>query len=237
MSRRKPCILMALILLALAPQAQAQWAVVDVGAIAQLIQQVNTLREQLQTAQSQLNQAQAQFQSMTGGRGMEQLLNGTARNYLPSDWRALQDALNGLRGSYASLAADLEATLRTNAVLTPGDVARLSVAEQEQLRAARQSAALLQVTSRQALEASSARFNALQQLIDAIPTATDQKAVLDLQARIAVEQAMLQNENTKLMVLYHASQAEELARKQRSQELAIASRGSLRRLGAIGLND
>ena len=57
---------------------------------------------------------------------------------------------------------------------------------------------MLQVTSRQALQVSSERFASLQQLIDAIPTATDPKAILDLQARIAAEQAMLQNEQTKL---------------------------------------
>ena len=60
---------------------------------------------------------------------------------------------------------------------------------------------------------------------------------LDLQARIGAEQAMLQNEHTKLMVLYQAAQAEEVARRQRASELAIANIGSLRRLPAIGLNE
>jgi type IV secretion system protein VirB5 len=59
--------------------------------------------------------------------------------------------------------------------------------------------------------------------------------VLDLQARISAEQAMLQNEQTKLMLLYHATEADELARRQRSTELAIQNRGSLRGLGELGL--
>lgn len=237
MSFKRISVLAILAFLGTASVAHAQWAVVDVGAIAQLIQQVATLRQQLETARSQLTQAQQQYQAMTGGRSMERLLAGTVRNYLPPDWQALEAALNGIQGSYTALAAQLDAALRANAILTSDQVARLSAPEREQLEAARRSAALLQVTSKQALEASSQRFASLQQLIDAIPGATDQKAVLDLQARIAVEQAMLQNENTKLMVLYHAAQAEELARKQRAQELAIANRGSLRRLGPIGLND
>ncbi len=29
---------------------------------------------------------------MTGNRGMQQLLGGTVRNYLPSDWSAVQSA-------------------------------------------------------------------------------------------------------------------------------------------------
>lgn len=230
-------VLSALALLGAISPAHAQWAVVDVGAIAQLIEQVATLREQLDTARNQLTQAQQQYQSMTGGRGMEQLLAGTVRNYLPPDWQALEAALNGLQGSYSGLAGQLDAMIDANAVLTPDQIARISIQERGQLEAARKSAALLQVTSRRALEASSTRFASLQQLITAISTATDQKAVLDLQARITAEQAMLQNEQTKLMVLYHAAQAEELARRQRASELAIANIGSLRRSAPIGLNE
>jgi type IV secretion system protein VirB5 len=224
-------------LLGIVSPAHAQWAVVDVGAITQLIEQVATLREQLETARNQLTQARQQYESMTGGRGMEQLLAGTVRNYLPPDWQALEAAVNGVQGSYAALAAQLEAIKDANAVLTPAQVARISSQEREQLDAARKSAALLQVTSRRALEATSQRFASLQQLISAISTASDQKAVLDLHARITAEQAMLQNEQTKLMVLYHAAQAEELARRQRASELAIASIGSLRRSAPIGLNE
>jgi type IV secretion system protein VirB5 len=83
----------------------------------------------------------------------------------------------------------------------------------------------------------SARFASLQQLIDAIPGATDAKAVMDLQARIAAEQLMLQNEQTKLMVLQQAMEAEERARRQRAGEFAIANIGSLRRLAPVGLNE
>ncbi|MGH8239317.1 MAG: type IV secretion system protein [Steroidobacteraceae bacterium] len=191
----------------------------------------------MDTARHQLTQAQQQYQSMTGGRGMEQLLAGTVRNYLPPDWQALEAALGGIQGDYAALAMQLDATIGANAVLTPDYIARISTQEREQLQAARKSTALLQVTSRRALEASSARFASLQQLINAIPSAGDQKAVLDLQARITAEQAMLQNEQTKLMVLFHAAQAEELARRQRASELAIVNIGSLRRSAPIGLNE
>jgi Skp family chaperone for outer membrane proteins len=229
-------MLACLVGLSAAPPSHAQWAVVDVGAITQLIQEVSTLQEQLQTARSNLTQAQQQYQSMTGGRGMERLLSGTVRNYLPPDWQGLIATLNGLQGSYGVLAAQLNSTLSTNAVLTPDQVSRLSVQEREQLTATRNSAALMQVTSQQALQSSSQRFTSLQQLINAIPTATDEKGALDLQARIAVEQAMLQNEQTKVQTLNHALEAEERARQQRARELSISNLGSLRHLPPIGLN-
>lgn len=236
-SRRSILLGSILALIGVAPAARAQWAVVDVGAIAQLIEQVATIKQQLDTARNQLTQAQRQYQSMTGGRGMEQLLGGTVRNYLPPDWRQLDAAVRGVQGSYSALTTQLRDAMDANAVLPPDQVARLSVQEREQLEDARRVAAMRQVTSQQALEASSARFASLQQLIAAIGSAEDPKAVMDLQARIGAEQAMLQNEQTKLMVLYQAAQAEEIARRQRSSELAISNIGSLRRLGPIGLNE
>lgn len=226
-----------LVLLAVVSPARAQMAVVDVGAITRLIQQIEQMREQLMTARSHLDQARQEFESMTGRRGMEQLLSGTVRNYLPPDWQALERALRGMEGNYSALSGQLAAMIDANAVLTPVQLARISDQEREQLEAARRSVALLQATSRQALDATSGRFAALQQLINAIPAAEDQKAVLDLQARISAEQAMLQNEQTKLMVLHQAAQAEEAARRQRASELAISNIGSLRRLPAIGLNE
>jgi type IV secretion system protein VirB5 len=223
-------VLLMFVLMGAVVPARAQLAVVDVSAIAKLV-------EQLETARSHLEQAQLQYESMTGPRGMEQLLAGTVRNYLPPDWQALEQALHGMAGDYTALAHALTARIDANAVLTPEQLAHLSDQEREQLEAARRSAALLQATSREALEATSERFEALQSLIDAIPGAEDQKAVLELQARIGAEQAMLQNEHTKLMVLHQAVLAEEAARRQRAVELAIANIGSLRSLPAIGLNE
>lgn len=220
---------------AVAPAAHAQWAVVDVGAIAQLVRQVTTMQQQLTTARDQLTQAQAQLQSMTGGRGMEQLLSATVRNYLPANWAELDAAVRQTGSAYQALTADVQAAINAIAVLTPQQLAALSAAEREQLEDARRAAAMLQTTARQALQATSDRFAAIQQLINAIPGAQDQKAILDLQARISAEQGMLANEQTKLEVLYQVAQAEEWARRQRVREQGIAGVGSLRNLPPMGL--
>jgi type IV secretion system protein VirB5 len=225
----------SLLLLACAPCAHAQWAVIDVGAIAQLIQQVVTMEQQLSTAKDQLTQAHDQFNSMTGGRGMESLLSGVNRNYLPPNWSQLEGALRGAAGAYGALNASLGALIEANSVLTAAEVARLSPSEREHLEAARRSAALLQATSRDALATTSQRFASLQSLISAISGARDQKGILDLQARIAAEQGMLQNEQTKLDTLYQVAQAEQWARAQRLREQAIADVGSFRDLPPLGL--
>ena len=225
----------AIATIAMTPAAHAQWAVVDVGAIVQLLQQVQLMEKQLQTAENDFAQAQQAYQSMTGSRGLQNLLSGTNRNYLPADWQALQNLVSGSPGGYGTLAGLLQTAIQTNSILTSAQLSKLSPQERGQLQSARNSAAVLQVTSQQALDTTSQRFASLQQLISAIPGATDQKSILELQARIAAEQAMLQNENTKLMVLYHAAQAQELTRAQQARELSITNHGSLRTLPPIGL--
>jgi type IV secretion system protein VirB5 len=206
------------------PAARAQFAVIDVASLTQLISEVQTLEQQVATARSQLAQAQSEYQSITGARGMQQLLAGVARNYLPPNWPALQGALQA-PGSYPALSADLQAGLRTAAVLSPQQLAALSVTAGVQLQNERQSVALLQSLSHAALANASNRFASLQQLIDAIGGATDQKGILELQARIGAEHAMLQDEQTKLQMLYQGVQAEEWANAQRARELSIAGHG------------
>jgi type IV secretion system protein VirB5 len=215
--------------------AHAQFAVIDVASLAQLIQEYETLQQQLSTAENQLNQARSAYAAITGNRGMQLLLSGTQRNYLPTNWTQLSQVMSGRSGSYPALASNVSSLISTNAVLTPAQVATMSPAQQAQLTAARQNPALLQATARTSLSNSSDRFASLQQLISAIGTAADEKASLDLNARIAGEQGMLQNESTKMQVLYQVAQSQEWARAQQVREQAIADQGSLRRLPAMGL--
>jgi hypothetical protein len=229
-------LLMTVVVAVSVPKAaHAQFAVIDVASIVQLVQEVQQLEQQVATAKSQLQEAQSAYAAITGNRGMQLLLSGVTRNYLPADWNQLDQILAGSSAGFPALAADLQSLMQLNAILTPAQVANLSPAEQAQLTAARQSVALLQATSREALANASGRFTSLQQLISAIATAADEKASLDLNARIVAEQTMLQNEQTKLQVLTQVSQSQEWVRAQRVREQAIADLGSLRSLPAMGL--
>ena len=225
-----------LISMGLSPVSRAQWAVVDVGAITQLVQEVATLQQQLQTARTDALQCPAtisgDYRATAGCRTSSPAPIGIiCRPIGPSS----SAAVGQTGGAYQALSAGVQSLMMANAVLTPQQIAALSPAEQSQLQAARQSAALLQSTSRQALDSTSTRFASLQQLINAIPSAADQKGALDLQARIQAEQAMLQNENTKMAVLYQTLQAQEWARKQSAREQVVAGVGSLRSLPALNL--
>ena len=204
--------------------ARGQIPVTDIGAIAQLVSELQTLQQEVETARQQLAQAQSEYQAITGARGMERLLAGTVRNYLPPTWADVRGALAG--GGFPDLTRQLQLTVATNAVLSDSQLSELAPADRQSLEATRQSTAVQQVLAQQALTVTSDRFASLQQLIDAIPSAADEKGILDLQARIAAEQDMLQNEQAKLAVLSWAAQADLRANEARVRELAVAGHGN-----------
>ncbi|HEY4972609.1 MAG TPA: type IV secretion system protein, partial [Steroidobacteraceae bacterium] len=105
--------LLPLLMLA-APAAQAQFAVIDVASVTRLVQQAQTLAQQLEAARQQIAQAQALYQSTTGNRGMQQLLAGVTRNYLPSNWTQLTAAMQGVGGAPGTLAQDIRAAAASN---------------------------------------------------------------------------------------------------------------------------
>ena len=128
-----PGLVIALFALGAPIPAHAQFAVIDVASLGQLIQQVSTLEQQVATARSQLSQAQSEYAAITGSRGMEQLLSGTVRNYLPTDWAQLSEVMSGAPGRFPALATDFRSLVSSNAVLTPAQVALLSPTQQAQL--------------------------------------------------------------------------------------------------------
>lgn len=208
-----------------APAAHAQFAVIDIAAVTQLVTEVQNLEQALTVARDQLAEAQTELRSTTGDRGMEQLLAGTNRNYLPADWAQLTRALNDTGSAYAAVSAGIQEALAEDTVLTPQQIGTLSPDGQQQLSVGRRTAALLQAVSREALSNTSGRFADLQQFIEAIGRANDQKGILDLDARIAAEQAMLQNERTKLSMLVAAVEAQRWADEEQDRERAIAGQG------------
>jgi type IV secretion system protein VirB5 len=206
------------------PTARAQWAVIDAPAIVQLIQEVETMAQQLATAKNQLLQAQQALQTMTGDRGMEQLLSGTNRNYLPSNWAQVTGVLQS-PGGFAALSTDLQSVMSANAVLSPQQLASLPPSGQQLIQSERQWSAMQQALSHQALSSASSRFASIQSLISAISSAADQKGILDLQARISAELGMLQNEQLKVEILNQSTRAQQASLRQQERELVIDGHG------------
>jgi type IV secretion system protein VirB5 len=218
----------ALLALSLASgRADAMIPVIDVAAVTQLLQQMLSWEEQLRGMQQQLSQLQQTYAAMTGARGMQAVLaiSPQARNYLPTDWAALQDVVAGTGSAYADLAHAVRAQVAANAVLKPVDFARFSADLQALLVAERLAVASGQTLNRAAFARASERFTSLQTLIDRIGAAPDAKAIAELQGRIGAEQTMVANEGLKLAALVQVAAAESDARTLARREQVVANHG------------
>ena len=230
MSKRTGAVMAAsaaLLLGLAATPVQAQMAVIDVAAIKQMIAQVAYWKEQIAAMKSELTQLQRTHDTLNGPRGMEALLplDDGARNYLPRDWTEVARVLAGESARYAALGRSVSGLTEVYAVLTPVQLAGLTAAERNAIVESRRASAGLVVLTREAYATAGARFASLEQLVRAIGEARDAKAVLDLQGRIAAEQAMLENEQAKLAALHRAAEADRWVREQQLRELAIAGHG------------
>jgi len=194
--------------------------VIDSASLANLLKQVEYAQQQLQRMSEQLNQAKAAYSAITGGRGMEALapLSNLGRNYLPPTYSDTMSILNKTGTLYSNVSNQLEQIQVANAILSRSNLSQLSKAERAAVENGRQAAALLQTVAAQGQQFTSQRFTALQGLNTAIGSATDPKAIADLQARIAAEQTMLTADQTKLQAMYQLAQAQELQRKQAVRE-------------------
>jgi type IV secretion system protein VirB5 len=224
----------ALTLIGVTP-AQATMPVIDVAALAQLIQTIMYWENQLSQMQAHLNQLRQTTTALTGLRGMQSLLPITPqeRNYLPTDWTGVSSLTSGGPAGYGALANLVAANLQGVSVVPPATLAALTPDQRKLLTDGRNSAALLQALSQTAYASTSARFQQLQTLIQAIGTATDEKAINDLQGRIQSEQSMLANDQAKLTALYQAAQADKWSQEQRMREMSITQLGSPQTLRAV----
>lgn len=226
--------LLALVLLLACAPARAGIPVIDVSALAQLMQQVTYWTQQIQHMTTQIRQLQTTHDSITGQRGLGRLLPITtaARNYLPEELGPLLEASGSVAGAYAGVSGTVQAIVDANAVLQGEAFESLSAEQRALIENARQAAAALQGMSGLAYGQASRRFAQLQQLLAAISATDDQKAVLELSARIQSEQTMLANEHTKLTMLYQLAQAQSLARAQQVREHSVRATGSFKSLPA-----
>lgn len=204
-------------------QARAGIPVIDAANLVQAIQQVMAWTQQYQ-------QMAQQLASVTGDRGMQNVMpvSNTQRNYLPTDYQQLMQAVNGASSSYAGLSGQVQSIEAANAVLSSQQLAALSPSQQQTVLQGRQAAAMLSAMTQSAQQNSSQRFAGLQQLVSQIGATGDTKASADLQARIGAEQAMLANEQTKLQSLYQTAQAQQMLQQQQIAEQVIAGHGDFK---------
>ncbi|MCF3642946.1 P-type DNA transfer protein VirB5 [Rhizobium sp. TRM95111] len=226
---KKVAIMFALGLL-LTGAAHAQIPVTDGASIMdRAIKHVETIKqwsEQAKQMQSQIDQMKSQYESLTGSRNLGEIFNDPAlRDYLPTDWQDVYDSVR--EGGYASLsgrASELyNANKQYDACATYAAGAQRTACEAGAVKPFQDKAFALD-----AYDQAKDRLNQIDRLMQQISKTDDPKAIAELQSRIASEQAMIANEQTKLQLYSMVADAEQRVQEQRQRELAakeLARRG------------
>ncbi|CCJ50241.1 P-type DNA transfer protein VirB5 [Bordetella parapertussis] len=199
----------------------AQIPVTDGASIAQQVAaQVETIAKwkmQYDQMTSQINQMKQQYESLTGSRNLGQILNNAAlRDYLPNDWQGVYDAVKS--GGYSGLSGRALSIYEGNKAFDA--CAHFKVADQrtaceaQAVKSAQDKAFALD-----AYDKAKSRLTQIDQLMAKINDTPDPKAIAELQGRIAAEQAMIQNEQTKLQMYQMVAAAEDRLQEQRQREL------------------
>lgn len=211
--------------------ASAQIPVTDVAAITEsTIQHGENIAkwlEAIQKYQAQIDQMKQQYEALTGSRGFGDILNNPEyANYLPEEWqyvyRSVQNGgYEGLTGS-AKAIRDANKLFDSCAVLTGVD---RTVCQRQASKAAQDKA-----FASGAFDKAKERWGQIAGLVGQINGTSDPKAIAELQARIAGEQAALQNEQTKLQMYQMIAAAEDRLIEQQQRE---ANAKSLARRGYV----
>lgn len=208
-------------------QAFAGIPVIDAANLAQAIQQVMAWAQQYQQMTQQIQQLQQQIESVTGSRGFSSVLNSPAfqqaRRMLPQDAQTLLNLANG--GSYGNLASSINSIKQATSTLTATDFSSQRAADQwlADLNRAASNKAL----SQEAYNSAQQRLSNLEDLITQISTTQDPKAIAELQARIATEQGLIQNEQAKIQAMSMLVAAERQIAEQQARETSIKMAGSV----------
>ncbi|MFJ3465302.1 P-type DNA transfer protein VirB5 [Achromobacter spanius] len=204
----------------LAPVHASGIPVVDAASIAdRAIKHVETLAkyaEQIEVLKGQLESQKRQLESLTGTRNLGDILNNPAiRDALPADAREILRASNGGLGGISDVVDRIEREER----LTGNYEQDKKNLDARADKLAVRSQAMMEQTQK----AMTARVKQVDQLQAKINQTQDPKAIADLQARLLVEQANIQADQTRADMLTRQIEAEQALMEQQAQKLADSS--------------
>ena len=199
--------LLAVLLLAFAPVAKANYPVFDASNFAKMVETVEML-------QRELAELRATYNAVSGTRNLGAILyNPALRQYLPDEWKGIYDA--AAAGGYAGLSGDLRSIAQAER-LTGTVEAQMDAVRARSTTTARTNKAV----ALKAFEGEKARLNEIEGLMQQVNATSDMKGVAEIQARIGTEQAVIANEARKLHLVAMLQEAERNLLAEQRHELA-----------------
>src|SRR5471032_3393705 len=181
--------------------------VISVAELAQDVIMAGQLEQQVQTMEQQYTTMTTQLTALTGNRSLGQILNNPAlRSYLPDQWESIYSQVtSGTLSGISSAAKQIESDEGMTAT-TPGQ------------QRYNDTLAANKAMSMQAYQANLSRLQNIKSLMQQSDATQDPAAKADLQNRLQSENAMIQNEQTRLNLMGQLQQAEEKLAAQQAQQ-------------------
>lgn len=188
--------------------------VIDVANLVQTILQVLNDFTKISNQVQQIKELQNQLNSINGLRNLGQVLNNpTLTNYVPAEAYTYLNAVN--TSGYSGLNATAKALRDAGMVYNCMDLAGTARTTcQATLAQPYQHKGLLQ----DAMKSAAGRLSQINGLMDQINATSDQKAVLEIQARIGAENALLAHEVSQVQMLQGMADSEERIARSRDRE-------------------
>jgi len=165
-----------------------------------MVQQIIQSKTQIDNQIEQITELKNQVAALSGSRNMGKILN-SVKEQLPNEWQAIYG--NASSTNYKDLLKGKD--------YTPEQAAKALFANYD--------------ATLKSFQDSKKRLDNIQALMTKINSTKDIKAAADLQSRISAEQAIIQNNQTKLDMMSKMFDLEEkIARTQRSQRDACLAR-------------
>jgi type IV secretion system protein VirB5 len=215
------------------PQVHAQWAVIDNANLTQMIHQVQQAAEQIQLLQQQVQTVMSVYNAISHVTDLGSAVSALGllgiQNPLPVNPYAVQNLLSG-RGSIMGMSASIGSLFNSNFssshVYTPNG----SSYQEGLLSRNATSIAGMQGLAGQLYHSMSQRLPLLAELQARLETATTQKDVDDLQARLLAEQSYIQAQGVQAQSLammqvsaYQSRQQEHDEQRQQELDSIIAA--------------
>ncbi|QIE30255.1 P-type DNA transfer protein VirB5 [Caballeronia sp. SBC2] len=181
--------------------------VISVAELAQDVVMAGQLEQQVQTMEQQYTTMTTQLNALTGNRGLGQILdNPSMHSYLPDQWQSIYGQVKGGQLSGISSAASQIESDEGMTATTPGQ------------QRYNDTLAANKAMSMQAYQANLSRLQNIKSLMQQSDATQDPAAKADLQNRLQSENAMIQNEQTRLNLMGQLQQAEEKLAAQQAQQ-------------------
>lgn len=174
-------------------------------------------KSQYEQMVSQIQNQQKQYEALTGTRNLGTIMNDPAmKNYLPANWQGVYDSVRN--GGYSGLSGRGQSVYNGSKVFD--GCAHIETSDERKACEARAvKGSQDKAFALDAYDAAVKRLGQIDGLMQKINSTSDPKSIAELQGRIAIEQANIQNEQIKLQLYAMVAAAEDKVQAQRQREM------------------